>query len=101
MISFSATAKATNNPTKTFGGAYVSDGRLIGDIQSFTVNCDTANNVCPVTVPAPGAAVVFLTPDALRNSEPAASLTFSTSAATVVSNSLAILFLLLTRASRR
>jgi len=64
---------------QTFGGPFESDGRLTGTEFLYTVTCDTTNNVCPVTVPAPGVALVFLSTQARAESTPTASLTFSTS----------------------
>ncbi|VDC02964.1 unnamed protein product [Peniophora sp. CBMAI 1063] len=47
---------------QSFGAWFESDGRLQGEMQADTVQC--SNNVCTVSVPAPGAALVFLTDDA-------------------------------------
>jgi hypothetical protein len=74
--------------TQTFGGPFGSDGRIQGQEFIYTVDCDTTNNVCPVTVPAPGAALVFLSPQAQKASEPTATLTYSTSLLTVSFSSL-------------
>ncbi|KAI5121572.1 hypothetical protein M0805_000752 [Coniferiporia weirii] len=64
---------------QTFGGPFESDGRLTGDEVIYTYQCDTANNVCAVPMPAPAAAIVFLNSDALSESEPTATQTFATS----------------------
>jgi hypothetical protein len=64
---------------QTFGGPFASDGRLQGQEFVYELACDTANNVCPVTVPAPGVALVFLSDQAKKESTPTASLTYSTS----------------------
>nr|GAT61181.1 predicted protein [Mycena chlorophos] len=63
---------------QTFGGFFESDGRPMGDEDVQTVQC--AAGSCNVTVPAPGFALVFLTDDALSESENggAPSVTFST-----------------------
>jgi len=68
--------------TQTFGGPFASDGRIQGQEFIYTFPCDQTNNVCPVTVPAPGAALVFLTPQAQKASEPSTTATYSTSIAT-------------------
>ncbi|KAI0316521.1 hypothetical protein OF83DRAFT_1060198 [Amylostereum chailletii] len=48
---------------QTFGNHFESDGRLTGELSVETIQCDQATNVCSVSVPAPGVAVVFLTDD--------------------------------------
>ena len=53
---------------QTFGAWFESDGRLQGEMQADTVQC--SNNVCTVSVPAPGAALVFLTDDAYNAVSP-------------------------------
>lgn len=68
--------------TQTFGGPFESDGRIMGTEFIYTFACDTTNNVCPVTVPAPGAALVFLSDSAQQASEPTATVTYSTSVLT-------------------
>lgn len=70
---------------QTFGGAYESDGRLKGDVQMYGIPCDTTNNVCAVTVPAPGIAVVFLNEASLQDAQPTTTQTFATTIATAVS----------------
>jgi len=67
---------------QTFGGPFETDGRIQGTEFIYTIDCDTTNNVCPVTVPAPGAALVFLNAGAQKASEPTATVTFSTSVTT-------------------
>ncbi|KZP13253.1 glycoside hydrolase family 79 protein [Athelia psychrophila] len=61
-----------------FGGAFESDGRLQGNLSVSTIQC--TNNVCPVRVPAPGFALVFLTDASFSEVNPAESAvpTFST-----------------------
>lgn len=67
---------------KTFGGVFGSDGRLTGDQDIQTVNCNGGS--CQVKVPAPSFALVFLTDQALHDSDTGASKTFSTSLHTKV-----------------
>lgn len=50
---------------QTFGGIFDSDGRLNGTLDIQTVPC---NPDCSVKVPAPGIALVFLTPQSLADS---------------------------------
>ena len=59
---------------------FESDGRLKGDIDVRTVTCDDTG-ACPVVVPAPGFALVFLSEDALTDADQAATMTatFATS----------------------
>ena len=54
------------------------------DIQ--TVTCDQAGNTCLISVPAPGAVVAFLTPQALSESTPSATETFPTTFFTKTQN---------------
>ncbi|KAE9392594.1 hypothetical protein BT96DRAFT_864152 [Gymnopus androsaceus JB14] len=74
---------------QTFGGNFGSDGRLQGTETILTIPCDQTNLVCSVSVPAPGAALVFLT-DELTETEGAASTTFSTSTYTKTINTATI-----------
>jgi len=69
---------------QTFGDVLSSDGTLQGTPATVTITCDTGNNLCSVSVPAPGFALVFLTPQALQDSTPGADeqTTFATTAAT-------------------
>jgi len=67
---------------QSFGGPFASDGRIQGTEFIYTFACDTTNNVCPVPVPGPGAALVFLSSSAQKASEPTATVTFSTSVIT-------------------
>lgn len=52
---------------QTLGGQFDSDGILRGTVQTETVQC-TADTGCPISVPAPGAALVFMTTDAENES---------------------------------
>lgn len=54
-----------------------SDGMPKGTQETVTVQCGS-NNFCPVNVPAPGFALVFLTPQAQDESTGINTLTFST-----------------------
>ncbi|KAJ3552241.1 hypothetical protein NM688_g4255 [Phlebia brevispora] len=63
---------------QTLGGQYESDGRFQGDESVVTVQCNQAAGTCPIRVPAPGFALVFLNNDALAASEPQTTATFST-----------------------
>jgi hypothetical protein len=54
------------------------------DIQ--TVTCDQAGNTCLISVPAPGAVLAFLTPQALSESTPSATETFPTTFFTKTQN---------------
>ncbi|KAF8519369.1 glycoside hydrolase family 79 protein [Hysterangium stoloniferum] len=69
---------------QTFGGVMESDGTFQGTQETVTIQCDTTNNICPVNVPAPGFALVFLTPEAQAASSggQAAVVTFATTATT-------------------
>ncbi|GLB44465.1 putative glycosyl hydrolase family 79 C-terminal beta domain [Lyophyllum shimeji] len=66
---------------QTFGGIFQSDGRPMGTENVTTVPCDSTTNLCTVRVPAPSYALVFLSDDALAQSDgkAAPSTTFSTS----------------------
>ncbi|KAI9432699.1 hypothetical protein H4582DRAFT_1087499 [Lactarius indigo] len=63
---------------QTFGNNFGSDGRLVGDSNVTTVQCDATANTCSVPVPAPGFALVFLTSDALSAVSPASTVTYPT-----------------------
>ena len=47
-----------------------------------TVNCDQTANSCVISVPAPAAALVFLSSDAQASDNPKATHTYSTTAVT-------------------
>ncbi|KAJ3821688.1 hypothetical protein F5880DRAFT_1580313 [Lentinula raphanica] len=70
---------------QTFGGNFESDGRLQGTETIVTLPCDQSAQVCSVSVPAPGAALVFLT-DELTEMEGAPSTTFATTTLTRTAN---------------
>jgi len=67
---------------QTFGGLFESDGRLMGDEQVQTVQCDTTAQTCSIKVPAPGFALVEMSDTAASGSEPTATQTFPTTALT-------------------
>lgn len=75
---------------QTFGANFESDGRLQGAENIETVNCDQANNVCSIKVPAPGAALVFLTDSALSEVEEGKATTYPTTAQTKMYNTATI-----------
>ncbi|KAF8316086.1 hypothetical protein DL93DRAFT_2056676, partial [Clavulina sp. PMI_390] len=64
------------------GGQFVSDGRLSGTVVTETVQCN-ANTGCPIIVPAPGAALVFMSTQAEDESwNSALTQTYTTSVIT-------------------
>ena len=75
---------------QTFGGQFEADGRLKGELHLEDVPCDQASNVCLVRVPAPGFALVFMSDEAARESEPASTATFATTAVTKYKNTATI-----------
>jgi hypothetical protein len=58
----------------------------MGEERIDVVNCDTASNTCRITVPAPGAALVFFSEPAVREADASASMTFATTAVTKLQN---------------
>jgi len=71
---------------QTYGATFATDGRLQGDQDVQTVNCDQSANTCAVQVPAPGFALVFLTSTAFSESNPSTTQTFSTTSLTKTQN---------------
>lgn len=76
---------------QTLGGNFQADGRLYGNENITTVNCGVPSDgssqtaVCRVSVPAPGAALVFLSGTAAQAEDAGApSTTFSTSSFTKI-----------------
>ena len=61
---------------QTFGDAFGSDGRLSGDQDIQTVTC--SGGTCKIQVPAPSFALVFLSDQALSESDNGANMTFPT-----------------------
>jgi len=57
---------------QTFGPVLGSNGIPQGNEFVETIACDTAINLCNVKIPAPGAAVIFFTKEALQKSTQAA-----------------------------
>ncbi|KAI0369500.1 hypothetical protein BV20DRAFT_946072 [Pilatotrama ljubarskyi] len=74
---------------QTFGGRFQVDGRLFGNELVQTTTCDQGANVCQIPVPAPGAALVFVSNDAQSTVEPPMA-TFSTTAVTKAIETLTI-----------
>ncbi|KAI8996272.1 glycoside hydrolase superfamily [Trametes punicea] len=66
---------------QTFGGRFQADGRLSGTEVIQTISCNQGANTCQIPVPAPGAALVFISNDAQSSTDPP-TLTFSTTAVT-------------------
>jgi len=73
---------------QTYGENFESDGRPFGTEKIETVTCSSATgtSVCPIKVPAPGVALVFLTSSSLVETAGAPSHTFSTTAVTRTRN---------------
>ncbi|KAJ7592262.1 hypothetical protein C8J56DRAFT_1131806 [Mycena floridula] len=69
---------------QTFGGVYESDGRLKGDPDVKTVTCNGGN--CVITVPAPSMALIFLSDQALQESDTGTTVTFPTTVFTQTLN---------------
>ncbi|KAG9004449.1 hypothetical protein FRB90_010885, partial [Tulasnella sp. 427] len=53
---------------QTFGAQFESDGRLYGDLDIVTIQCNPADGTCNVPVPGPSVALVFLTDEAVASS---------------------------------
>jgi len=75
---------------QTFGGTFSSDGRLQGEQNVQTINCNQTANTCQVQVPAPGFALVFLSSAAFSESNPSTTKTFATTALTKTANTATI-----------
>ena len=69
-------------PPQTFGGRFQADGRLSGTEVIQTINCDQTANTCVIPVPAPGAALVFLSNEAQSADDPTKTQTYSTTSVT-------------------
>ena len=67
---------------QTFGGRFAADGRLSGTEVVQTISCDQNANTCVIPVPAPGAALVFISSDAQSSSDPSTTQTYATTAVT-------------------
>ncbi|KAF7974612.1 hypothetical protein HWV62_11580 [Athelia sp. TMB] len=83
-ISIGSTTPAQVKVKYTFGGNFGSDGRLTGDQDIKTVACN--GGTCQVTVPAPSFALVFLSDDALTESDGGPTQTFPTTLHTKAHN---------------
>ncbi|RDX49745.1 hypothetical protein OH76DRAFT_1403331 [Lentinus brumalis] len=75
---------------QTYGARFQCDGRLTGTEVIQTINCDTTANTCQIPVPAPGVALVFISPDAQGATDPPTTQTYSTTAVTKVKNTVTI-----------
>ncbi|KAH9850912.1 hypothetical protein C2E23DRAFT_734171 [Lenzites betulinus] len=69
---------------QTLGGRFQADGRLQGTEVVQTVQCDQTANTCAIKVPAPGAALVFVSDGAQQQADALAAQTAATYATTVV-----------------
>ncbi|ELU40991.1 glycoside hydrolase family 79 protein [Rhizoctonia solani AG-1 IA] len=70
---------------QTMGDQFNSDGRMKGELQTETIQCDTAAGSCAINVKAPSIVLVFLNDQTLADSTPPneGPQTFATTAATV------------------
>jgi len=71
---------------QTIDDVFDSDGRPVGVVDVQTVDCDQTNNVCNVKVPAPGAALVFLSDQAPAESDQGPTMTSPMTACTELHN---------------
>ncbi|KIJ61729.1 glycoside hydrolase family 79 protein [Hydnomerulius pinastri MD-312] len=65
---------------QTLGGVFQADGRLTGNLDIKTVNCDQTANQCHIQVPAPGFAIAFLDQNSYNDVNPGSPQTFATTA---------------------
>jgi len=70
---------------QTLGSRFEVDGRLKGEENVQTVQCEPSSGTCQVNIPAPGLALVFLSDTAYEEVELSSTVTFAT---TSVTNSL-------------
>lgn len=75
---------------QTFGNRFQVDGRLKGDLNIVSINCDRASNTCVVPVKAPGFAMAFINADESEVAVSQATQTFATTAHTRLVNTIAI-----------
>ncbi|KIM41887.1 glycoside hydrolase family 79 protein [Hebeloma cylindrosporum] len=78
---------------QTFGANFESDGRLSGTEDIQTVSCSvngSGSTVCTISVPAPAAALVFLSSSALTETAGSESHTFPTTAETRTHNTVTV-----------
>lgn len=78
--------------SQTFGDRFKADGRLQGELNVTTIDCEVDAKQCLIPVPAPGFALVFFSTDNLNDATPNAEQvqTFATSARTKVRNTATI-----------
>ncbi|KAF8995399.1 hypothetical protein BDQ17DRAFT_1365778 [Cyathus striatus] len=74
---------------QTFGGTFEADGRLSGDLDIVTIQCDTVNNTCPIPLKAPDFALVFLSEDSVLELGQATQ-TYATTAYTKTANTASV-----------
>ncbi|KAH9851266.1 glycoside hydrolase family 79 protein [Lenzites betulinus] len=75
---------------QTLGARYEVDGTWKGDENIQTVQCDQTQNMCQITVPAPGAALVFFSDAAQGAVNPTTTQTFATTIVTKTVNTVAV-----------
>ena len=75
---------------QTLGGRLMSDGRWMGEEVIETVQCDQAQNMCQIRVPAPGAALIFFSEEAQQAATGEAIETFATTEVTKTKNTATI-----------
>lgn len=75
---------------QTLGNKFEVDGRLKGELNIVTINCDIGANRCDVPVKAPGFALVFMQADAPQLSLGESTITFETTAFTKTANTMTI-----------
>lgn len=63
---------------QTFGNTFEADGRLKGDLNVTSIDCNVSENTCRIPVPAPGFALVFFNPDDEAVGVAQAEATFAT-----------------------
>ena len=68
----------------------MSDGRWMGEEVIETVQCDQAQNMCQIRVPAPGAALIFFSEEAQQAATGEAIETFATTEVTKTKNTVTI-----------
>lgn len=76
---------------QTLGPRFGADGTWKGAESVETVQCDQTQNTCAITVPAPGAALVFFSDAAQQLADgPASTQTFATSIVTQTVNTVTV-----------
>ena len=89
---FFPSSKSIKFSLQTLGSQLTVDGRFRGNLNIISITCDTSSNTCSIPVPAPGFALVFLSPS---SPDPDLNLgqatkTFSTTAYTKLRNTATI-----------